>query len=93
MTDGGTNIVLGRISHSALVVAQYIFLGLYLLTLAVVMILYHRSNAVPQYDLPTRCDCRRWSILLLCMSRRIKSIYYLRLFNEATLMLPLYLAM
>ena len=31
-----------------LTVAQYIFLGLYLATLAVVLILYHRSNVVPQ---------------------------------------------
>ena len=32
-------------------IAQYIFLGLYLATLAVVLILYHRSNVVPQYFL------------------------------------------
>ncbi|KNB42474.1 mannosyltransferase [Blastocystis sp. subtype 4] len=71
ITDGGENIRL----------AQYIFLGLYLATLAVVLILYHRSNVVPQ-----------WALLLLCLSKRVKSIYYLRLFNEAVLMLPLYLS-
>lgn len=31
-------------------------------------------------------------MLLLCLSKRAKSIYYLRLFNESVLMLPLYLA-
>lgn len=31
-------------------------------------------------------------MLLLCLSKRTKSIYYLRLFNESVLMLPLYLA-
>ncbi|KAK8803116.1 hypothetical protein WA588_002272, partial [Blastocystis sp. NMH] len=71
ITNGGENVRL----------AQYLFLGLYLATLAVVLILYHRSNVVPQ-----------WAFLLLCLSKRVKSIYYLRLFNEAVLMLPLYLA-
>ncbi|CBK24812.2 uncharacterized protein [Blastocystis hominis] len=71
LTDGGVNIRL----------AQYIFLGLYLATEAVVMILYHRSKVVPQ-----------WAMLFLALSKRLKSIYYLRLFNESVLMLPVYLS-
>lgn len=46
------------------------------------MILYHRSKVVPQ-----------WAMLFLGLSKRLKSIYYLRLFNESVLMLPVYLSM
>ena len=48
ITNGGENIRLGRINSIVLYLAQYIFLGLYLATLAVVMVLYHRSKVVPQ---------------------------------------------
>ena len=48
ITDGGNNIHLSVSSSLQSRVAQYIFLGLYLATEAVVMILYHRSKVVPQ---------------------------------------------
>ena len=48
ITDGGNNIHLGTAPSPPSCVAQYIFLGLYLATEAVVMILYHRSKVVPQ---------------------------------------------
>ena len=65
-----------------MILAQYVFLGLYLATEAVVMILYHRSKVVPQ-----------WAMLFLALSNRLYSIYYLRLFNESVLMLPVYLSL
>ena len=48
ITDGGNNMNLGTAPSPPSCVAQYIFLGLYLATEAVVMILYHRSKVVPQ---------------------------------------------
>ncbi|RKO90732.1 glycosyltransferase, partial [Blyttiomyces helicus] len=61
-------------------IAQYLFAGLHVLTLAVVYAVYWRSIAVPQYVIP-----------LLSISKRVHSIYVLRLFNDPVAMLPLYL--
>lgn len=61
ITESGTNIVL----------AQYIFLGVYLVTLIFAMLIYSRLKNVPPY-----------AIILLSLSRRIHSIYMLRLFND-----------
>ena len=72
LTDWGADVRL----------AQYIFLGLYLCTVAAAMLLYHRSRAVPQ-----------WVMLLLCVSKRLRSIFYLRLFNDGVATLLLLVAM
>ncbi|KAJ3055088.1 dolichyl-P-Man:Man(5)GlcNAc(2)-PP-dolichol alpha-1,3-mannosyltransferase [Rhizophlyctis rosea] len=69
ITDGGENIKL----------AQYIYVGLYLLTLAVVYELYKRAKIPP------------YVICLLSISKRLHSIYALRLFNDPVAMLPLYI--
>lgn len=61
--------------------AQYIFLGLYLLSLAVVMAIARRARALPP-----------WGLVLLCCSRRLHSIFMLRLFNDCWAMLLLFLA-
>ncbi|XP_020799082.1 lethal(2)neighbour of tid protein [Drosophila serrata] len=60
-------------SHGANVrLAQYIFAGIYLLQLALVLRLYSKSRKVPPYVL----------VLSAFTSYRIHSIYVLRLFND-----------
>ncbi|XP_033642192.1 dol-P-Man:Man(5)GlcNAc(2)-PP-Dol alpha-1,3-mannosyltransferase-like [Asterias rubens] len=72
VTDKGRNVRL----------AQFIFAGLYLLTLPLVFRIYNRTKRVPPYVLFFMC----------CASYRIHSIYILRLFNDPVAMLFLYLA-
>jgi alpha-1,3-mannosyltransferase len=60
LTEEGTNIR----------IAQYVFMAVYLVTLAVVLRIYIRAE-VPPYVLP-----------LLVLSKRLHSIYLLRLFND-----------
>lgn len=60
LTDDGQDIRLG----------QYVFIGLYLATLAVVMQCYRQAK-VPPYVFP-----------LLILSKRLHSIFLLRLFND-----------
>ena len=60
---------------------QYIFTGLYLATQAAVMALYIRAASLPP-----------WSLALLAASRRLHSLYLLRLFNDCWAMLAAYLA-
>jgi alpha-1,3-mannosyltransferase len=58
--------------------AQHIYLGLYLATLAVVLKTYRR------------CGVPRWAWPLACLSYRVHSLYLLRLFNDAPAMLLLH---
>ena len=51
--------------------AQTIFAFIYLTNQAVVMQLYITSHAVPP-----------WALVLLCLSKRVKSIFLLRMFND-----------
>lgn len=51
--------------------AQTIFAFIYLANQAVVMQLYITSHAVPP-----------WALILLCLSKRVKSIFLLRMFND-----------
>ena len=60
---------------------QYIFAGVYLATQAVVMALYARARSLPP-----------WSLAVLCASRRLHSIFLLRLFNDCWAMLAAYVA-
>ncbi|KAI8591927.1 asparagine-linked glycosylation 3 [Geranomyces variabilis] len=61
--------------------AQYLFAGLYVGTLAIVMAIYRRSVLVN----------RPYVLVFLTLSKRLHSIYVLRLFNDPVAMLPLYL--
>ena len=60
---------------------QYIFAALYLATQAAAMALYIRAASLPP-----------WSLALLCASRRLHSIFVLRLFNDCWAMAAAYLA-
>lgn len=60
--------------------AQGIFLILYLVTLAVVLACYRRIRAPP------------WLLPLLVLSKRLHSVFMLRLFNDAWVTLGLWLA-
>jgi hypothetical protein len=55
---------------------QQIFLGLYLVSLALVLHLYAKAEAFEP-----------WSLVVLALSRRLHSIYLLRLFNDGWAML------
>lgn len=61
LTEKGTNILR----------AQFIFAGLYLVTLALVVACYRRVGAPP------------WLLIPLALSKRLHSIFLLRLFNDA----------
>lgn len=63
--------------------AQYIFVGIYLLQMGLVLRLYSKSRKVPPYVL----------VITTFTSYRIHSIYVLRLFNDPIAILFLYLAL
>ena len=77
--------------------AQFIFLGFYLATQAVVMVLYREGVLKPLYPQKESNANRIWSwrllLIVLCLSKRIHSIFMLRLFNDGPTMLLLYLSM
>lgn len=70
MTSRGQNIVL----------AQYIFIGIYMLQLWLVLRLFSKSRKIPPYLI----------VLSIFTSYRIHSIYALRLFNDPIAILLLY---
>ncbi|GAA5939017.1 hypothetical protein JCM3775_002650 [Rhodotorula graminis] len=62
--------------------AQWAFAGVYLATLAVVFVgIYRRNERIPPY-----------ALVLLTLSKRLHSIYLLRMFNDAVVMLLVYSA-
>ena len=71
ITDRGSNVLL----------AQYIFIAIYVVNLLVVLLLYRKGKNVPPI---------MWILLLL--SKRIHSIFVLRLFNDCIAVLFGYIA-
>lgn len=63
--------------------AQYIFIGIYLLQLCLVLRIYIKTKKVPPYVL----------VITILTSYRIHSIYVLRLFNDPVAVLFLYVAL
>lgn len=74
------DVLNGEIAHINIARAQIIFAGLYLVTLAVVIACYRRVNAPP------------WLLVPLVLSKRLHSIFVLRLFNDAWATLFFWLA-
>ncbi|GAA5970312.1 hypothetical protein JCM11641_001658 [Rhodosporidiobolus odoratus] len=75
--DLGTGVeVPGRIIEGKVRLAQYAFAGIYVATLGLVFVVYSRNKRLPQYLLP-----------LLSISKRLHSIYVLRMFNDCFAML------
>jgi len=64
-----------------ILLGQIIFAGIYMIFQATVFEIYRRTEKVPP-----------WALLLLCLSKRIHSIFVLRLFNDCIAMLFLYVA-
>ncbi|ORY57676.1 glycosyltransferase [Leucosporidium creatinivorum] len=62
-------------------IAQYIFAEIYVVTLGIVFAIFKRCNSLPP-----------WTLILICLSKRLHSIYVLRLFNDGVAMLFFYLA-
>ncbi|RHZ05659.1 hypothetical protein DYB31_007303, partial [Aphanomyces astaci] len=96
VTNNGQDIRLGRpcpssISSSdpfstspptpSLLLAQYIFLGFYLITISAIFAIFYRSRVAPP-----------WTAILVCTSKRLHSIYMLRLFNDGIAMMFLFIA-
>ncbi|KDO30871.1 hypothetical protein SPRG_04773 [Saprolegnia parasitica CBS 223.65] len=71
VTNNGANIRL----------AQYIFLGFYLVMVATIFAIFYRARMCPP-----------WTAMLVCTSKRLHSIYMLRLFNDGVAMMFLFLA-
>lgn len=67
-----------------ILLAQYIFAGLHTIFLAVLLYLY--KQIMSDLKMPL------WSLFILFLSRRIHSIFVLRLFNDCFAMLFLYIA-
>lgn len=68
---------LKHLTGGSVAAAQPVFAALYVATLAVVLAVYIRARALPPVALP-----------LLCLSKRLHSLYVLRLFNDCVAMLP-----
>ena len=72
---------LAKVTGGDILTGQVIFIGVYVLHLAVVLAVYVRAKVVPP-----------WALVTLCLSKRVHSIFVLRLFNDCIAMLFAYVA-
>jgi len=68
-------------SAAAIRAAQWVFVGVYLFTLGVVLAIYGKARPGPP-----------WLVLLLAASKRLHSLFMLRLFNDGATMALAYAA-
>ena len=91
LTGGGSDAATGepRVPDGADIrMAQYLFAAMYVATQACVFLLYQRaSTVVSSSRIPP------WVCALLCVSKRMHSLYALRLFNDCWAMFLLYVAL
>ncbi|KNZ48861.1 hypothetical protein VP01_535g3 [Puccinia sorghi] len=69
--------------------AQYLFGVVYLITMGFVLAIYKHCHSVSSYTL---CDLPTYAVLSLILSKRLHSIYVLRLFNDGVAMMALYIS-
>ena len=88
ITDKGNDIRL----------AQYLFEFTYLLFIGIVFVIYHKARVSDDLKQKDRGSSSKpivsplFTLILLCMSRRIHSIFVLRLFNDCIVMLFAYMS-
>ena len=87
LTGGGVDAATGAAlspDGADIRAAQYVFAAMYVATQACVFLLYQRASAGASSRIPP------WVCALLCVSKRMHSLYALRLFNDCWAMFLLY---